>query len=142
MTNQELYDLMDRFQRSGLHSLKFTSKNESVEMTKANQPCAALPGAASAPSTQPAAGIQSQVQEACCIQSPLVGTFYAAPAPGEASFVSAGDRVKEGQTICLIEAMKMMSEVPAPFDCIVERVLKNDGELVAFHEPLFQYRKV
>ena len=54
--------------------------------------------------------------------------------------VSEGDTVKKGQTVCLIEAMKMMSEVPAPCDCVIESVCKSNGELVAFGEPLFRYR--
>ena len=51
-----------------------------------------------------------------------------------------GCRVSKGQTVCLIEAMKMMSEVPAPCDCVIESVCKSNGELVAFGEPLFRYR--
>ena len=64
----------------------------------------------------------------------------AAPAPDQAPFVLPGDRVSKGQTVCLIEAMKMMSEVPAPCDCVIESVCKSNGELVAFGEPLFRYR--
>jgi acetyl-CoA carboxylase biotin carboxyl carrier protein len=74
------------------------------------------------------------------ITAPLVGTYYAAPAPGEAPFVRVGDTLKKGQTVCLIEAMKMMSEVPAPCDCVVTEVLKGDGELAAFGEALIRYR--
>ena len=69
-----------------------------------------------------------------------MGTFYAAPAPDQPPFVKVGDRVKKGQTVCLIEAMKMMSEVPAPCDCIIEAVLKDNGELAAFGEPLLRYK--
>ena len=57
------------------------------------------------------------------VKSPTVGVFYAAPAPGEAPFAAPGKQVKKGETLCLIEAMKMMSEVPAPADCVVEEVL-------------------
>ena len=74
------------------------------------------------------------------IDAPLVGTFYTSPAPDQAPFVLPGDRVSKGQTVCLIEAMKMMSEVPAPCDCVIESVCKSNGELVAFGEPLFRYR--
>ena len=76
------------------------------------------------------------------IAAPLVGTYYATPAPDQPPFVAVGDTVKKGQTVCLIEAMKMMSEVPAPCDCVIEEVLKASGELVAFEEPLFRYRAV
>ena len=63
--------------------------------------------------------------------APLVGTYYAAPGPEQPPFVKAGDRVKKGETLCLIEAMKMMSEVPAPCDCVIDAVLKENGELAA-----------
>ena len=71
-----------------------------------------------------------------------MGTYYAASAPDQAPFVAAGDHVSKGQTVCLIEAMKMMSEVPAPCDCVIEEILKSNGDLVAFGEPLFRYRAV
>ena len=63
-------------------------------------------------------------------------------APGEAPFVKAGDQVRKGQTVCVLEAMKMMSEVPAPADCIIEEVLVKDGELVGFDAPMFRIREV
>ena len=69
-----------------------------------------------------------------------MGTYYAAPAPGQPPFVSVGDRVKKGQPLCLIEAMKMMSEIPAPCDSVIEEALKADGQLAAFDEPLFRYQ--
>ena len=71
-----------------------------------------------------------------------MGTFYAAPAPGEAPFVKAGDQVRKGQTVCVLEARKMMSEVPAPVDCISEEVLVKDGELVGLDAPMFRMREV
>ena len=74
--------------------------------------------------------------------APVSGTFYAAPAPGEAPFVKAGDQVRKGQTVCVLEAMKMMSEVPAPADCIIEEVLVKDGELVGFDAHMFRIREV
>ncbi len=73
------------------------------------------------------------------ISAPLVGTFYAAPAPEQPPFVSVGDRVKKGQTVCLLEAMKTMVEVPAPCDGEIRDVLKKNGELAAFGEALMRY---
>ncbi len=75
------------------------------------------------------------------MKAPLVGTFYVAPAPGEPPFAAPGKQVKKGETMCLIEAMKMMSEVPAPADCVVEEVLAADGEPVGFDAPLFRIRR-
>ncbi len=79
-------------------------------------------------------------EEAPAVTAPLVGTFYAAPAPEQPPFVAPGDRVQKGQTVCLIEAMKTMIEVPAPCDCVIEEVLKANGELAAFGEALMRYR--
>ena len=76
------------------------------------------------------------------VKAPLVGTFYAAPAPDEAPFAAPGKQLKKGETMCLIEAMKMMSEVPAPADCVVEEVLAADGEPVGYDAPLFRIRRV
>ena len=138
MTNQEIFDLMDRFQRSSLRAMKLSCQDFSIELEQgaAAAPAAAAPAAVPAP---PAAAPAPQA-EGPVISAPLVGTYYAAPAPEQPPFVAAGDRVKKGQTVCLIEAMKMMSEVPAPRDCVIEEVLKANGELAAFGEALFRYR--
>ena len=138
MTNQEIFDLMDRFQRSSLRSMKLSCQEFSIELEQGASAAAAAeaaaapaPTAAAAPAPQP---------ESPVISAPLVGTYYAASAPDQPPFVNTGGRVKKGQTVCLIEAMKMMSEVPAPCDCVIEEVLKANGELAAFGEPLFRYR--
>lgn len=68
-------------------------------------------------------------------------TFYAASAPDAAPYVQVGDHVKKGQTVCLMEAMKMMNEVQAPCDCVIEAVLQQDGALVSFGDPLIRYRE-
>ena len=138
MTNQEIYDLMDRFQRSSLRAMKLSCQDFSIELEQgaAAAPAAAAPAAVPAPR----AAAPAPQAEGPVISAPLVGTYYAAPAPEQPPFVAAGDRVKKGQTVCLIEAMKMMSEVPAPCDCVIEEVLKANGELAAFGEALFRYR--
>ena len=123
MNYQEIYDLMARFDGSGLHRLKLSQGDLTIELGKA-------PAA-------PAA--DAKAEEGTVISAPLVGTFYAAPAPDQAPFVAVGDRVKKGQTVCLLEAMKTMIEVPAPCDCVIEEVLKANGELAAFGEALLRY---
>ena len=133
MTNQEIYDLIACFERSSLQTLRLSRQDFSGGAAAAAPAApAAMPAPAAAPAPREADG------EA--ITAPLVGTFYAAPAPDQPPFVKVGDRVKKGQTVCLIEAMKMMSEVPAPCDCIIEAVLKDNGELAAFGEPLLRYK--
>ena len=139
MTNQEIFDLMDRFQRSSLRSMKPSCQDFSIELEQGAPAAAAAAAPAAVPAPTVAAAPAPQ-PESPVISAPLVGTYYAASAPDQPPFVNTGGRVKKGQTVCLIEAMKMMSEVPAPCDCVIEEVLKANGELAAFGEPLFRYR--
>ena len=139
MELQELYSLMDRFAASGLTALEWEKDGERValrrEGTVPQGLATPVPAAVSAP--------QAQVEEGGdLVAAPLVGVFYAAPAPEEPPYVAPGAQVKKGDTLCLIEAMKMMSEVPAPADCVVEEVLARDGEAVGVGAPLFRIRRV
>lgn len=138
MELQELYGLMDRFAASGLTALEWEREGERVALRRegtVSQLPAAAPAAAPVSPVQ--AGEQGEV-----VAAPLVGVFYAAPAPEEPPYVTAGAQVKKGDTLCLIEAMKMMSEVPAPANCVVEEVLARDGEAVGVGAPLFRIRRV
>ena len=138
MTNQELNDLLARFEGSSLSKLKLSTQEFTREMERAVSAPAApvIPAAAAAPAVPAAAG-----PEGDAITAPMVGTFYAASAPDAAPFVQVGDHVKKGQTVCLMEAMKMMNEVQAPCDCVIEEILQEDGALVSFGEPLLRYRE-
>ena len=140
MSNQDVFELMARFEGSAAVSMKFTCKDFSLELSKAagTVPAAAPVAAAPAVSAAPAA----VEEEGSVITAPLVGTYYAAPSPGAAPFVSVGDQVKRGQTVCLMEAMKMMNEVTAPCDCVIEALLQEDGALVSFGAPLLRYKAV
>ena len=140
MSNQDVFELMARFEGSAAVSMKFTCKDFSLELSKAagTVPAAAPVAAAPAVSAAPAAA----EAEGSVITAPLVGTYYAAPSPGAAPFVSVGDQVKKGQTVCLMEAMKMMNEVTAPCDCVIEALLQEDGALVSFGAPLLRYKAV
>ncbi len=70
------------------------------------------------------------------IKSPLVGTFYAASAPGNPPFVQVGQRVKKGQVVCIIEAMKIMNEITSPFDGVVEKIEPKSGDAIGFDQVL------
>lgn len=137
MTNQDIYDLIACFDRSTAQTMRLSIQDFTIELTRGGVEVAfsAAPAAdtAPAPVSVPRAGEKT-------IDAPLVGTFYAASSPDSPPFVVAGGRVEKGQTVCLIEAMKMMSEVSAPCDCVIEEVMKANGELAAFGEPLFRYR--
>ena len=137
MTNQELNDLLARFEGSSLSKLKLSTQEFTIEMERAvSAPAApAIPAAAAAP----AAPVSAE-PEGDAITAPMVGTFYTAPTPDQPPFVQVGDRVKKGDPLCLLEAMKMMSEVTAPCDCEITAVLKENGTLVSFGDGLFGYR--
>ncbi|MEG1592998.1 MAG: acetyl-CoA carboxylase biotin carboxyl carrier protein subunit [Oscillibacter sp.] len=137
MTNQEIFELMDRFDRSTALSLKLTRGDCALELDRRGT--AQTAAVADAAPVLPAAPAPDT---ALYIRAPLVGSFYAAATPGKPPLVQAGDRVAKGQTLCLMEAMKMMSEIAAPCDCVVEEVLPADGALLAFDAPIFRYRAV
>ena len=137
MTNQEIFELMDRFEHSAIRTLRLSRDGTTLEMSK-DAPAVAAPAPA-VQSAQPSAA-EAPVLCESTIDALLAGVFYAAGAPGEAPFVREGDRVKQGDTVCLMEAMKMISEIPAPCDCIITRVLKENGGLAGYGEPLFGYR--
>ena len=140
MTNQEIFELMARFDNSSLHLLELTRDGFSIKMERAAPAAAAAltPPAVPAPGA-PAPVPAPEADQGPVITAPLVGTFYAAPAPDQDPFVTPGAQVKKGDTVCLLEAMKTMIEVPAPCDGVIDEVLKANGELAAFGEALMRY---
>ena len=132
---------------------EFTYKDESVKITmsKLDHPPVVVTGAAataapaaSAP-TVPAAEVgdaKDAEEEPVFITSPIVGTFYSAAAPDVPAFVRAGDQVENGQTVCILEAMKMMNEIQAEFDCEIEAVLVSNEQKVEYGQPLFRVKKL
>lgn len=132
---------------------EFTYKDESVKITmsKLDHPPVVVTGAA-APAA-PAAAVpdvpaatagnaKEAEEETVFITSPIVGTFYSAAAPDVPAFVRAGDQVKNGQTVCILEAMKMMNEIQAEFDCEIEAVLVSNEQKVEYGQPLFRVKKL
>jgi len=81
--------------------------------------------------------ISKKDENLIAIKSPIVGTFYAAPSPEDPPFVSVGDKVKRGDVLCIIEAMKLMNEIESDFDGEIVKVLVNNEEMVEYGQPLF-----
>ena len=137
VNNQDVFELMARFDASAATRMKLTTGNFSLELEKGTAPaCSGGPAVPAAPAV-----VQEPAAQGLYITAPLVGTFYLAPQPGAEPFVQPGQQVKKGQTVGLLEAMKMMSEVQAPCDCVVEEVLAQDGALVSFGDRLVRYRE-
>jgi acetyl-CoA carboxylase biotin carboxyl carrier protein len=121
--------------------LKITmSKLSHPPIVAAGVPATAAPQAA-APAA-PAAAEEEPEEEKIFITSPIVATFYSAPSPDAPAFVKVGDRVKNGQTVCILEAMKLMNEIQAEYDCEIEAVLVSNEQKVEYGQPLFRVKKL
>lgn len=119
---------------------------QQITYTQAAAPVAAAPAPA-APAAAPAAAASApqEKKEAPAkgeiVKSPIVGTFYQAPSPDADPFVKVGDKISEGQTLCIVEAMKIMNEIEAEFAGTIEEILVKDGQAVEFDQPLFVVSK-
>lgn len=119
--------------------LKITmSKLDHPPVVAAGMPVASAPAA---PAEAPTAEVKEE-DEKLFITSPIVGTFYSAPAPDAPAFVKVGDQVKNGQTVCILEAMKLMNEIQSDFDCEIEAVLVSNEQKVEYGQPLFRVKKL
>lgn len=116
----------------------FAQNSPAAERVSGN----AAVSAASAPETvkenAPAAGADDNLEP---VKAPLVGTFYAAPSPDADPFVQEGQKVSKGETLCILEAMKMMNELTAPYDLVVRRILGVNGEMAEYNQVLFEVEK-
>lgn len=162
MNINEIKDLMAQFDKSSLR--EFSYKNQSDELTfSKNEGQAAVPTASSAPIAAPLQAASAPVieptpqaapsaeperaseapapaAEGDVVESPLVGVAYLAAGPDKPPFVSVGDQVKKGQTLMIIEAMKVMNEVPAPKDGLVTEILVQNEEMVEFGKGLVRIK--
>ena len=139
MELETLFQLMDRFSRSDLSALEWRQGEDAVvlkrEMTAA--PAAVPAVQASVPSSNAAPA----EDDAELVTAPMVGTYYAAASPDEAPFVKVGQKVNKGDVLCIIEAMKMMSEITAQYDGVVAEILAENGQAVGFGAPLRRLRR-
>lgn len=148
MDMKQIKSLLSDFDASGLSKLKITQeafsieleKNTGVIMTPVGTAQAAAPVAVSAAPV--AVASEAPVVAGDAILSPMVGTFYSAPSPDSEPFVKVGDRVKKGQVIAVLEAMKIMNELEAEFDCKILSVLVSDSQAVEYDMPLFAVEKL
>jgi acetyl-CoA carboxylase biotin carboxyl carrier protein len=142
MDLRKLKKLIDLVQESGIAELEITEGEEKVKIVKgggvsvsAAPPAALLSTPAAAPA--PAAAEPEPGQEGHVVKAPMVGTFYRTPSPDAKPFVEVGQAVKEGDTICIIEAMKLMNEIEADASGVVKAILVENGQPVEYGQPLF-----
>jgi acetyl-CoA carboxylase biotin carboxyl carrier protein len=149
MTFEEIKELIEVFDKSGLAKLSVKEGEFKIELDKnrASTPVS-TPVSIQAPQAQistPSQVVETKSQiddNSDYITSPMVGTFYEAPSPTSDSYVKVGDKVKAGQTVCIVEAMKIMNEIQAEFDCEILEILVEDGQAVEFDTPLYKVRRV
>jgi acetyl-CoA carboxylase biotin carboxyl carrier protein len=150
MDLRKLKKLIDLVQESGIAELEITEGEEKVKIVKGGgasvsqaplapaqppapaQPLAGGAAPAPAPAAQPEAG-----QEGHVVKAPMVGTFYRSPSPDAKAFIEVGQPIKEGQTICIIEAMKLMNEIESDASGVVKAILVENGQPVEYGQPLF-----
>jgi len=150
MDIRKVKKLIELLEESGIAEIEISEGEESVRISRYPQgmtvtqgvplPVTA-PAMAAAPAAPAAAAAPAPTPEGPApdktITAPMVGTFYASPAPGAKSFVQVGDEVKVGQVLCIIEAMKMMNQIECEKDGRIASVLARNGEPVEFGQPLF-----
>lgn len=138
MNIEEIRALAAIVKESGLESLKVTEGDMSVSLCMPR--ALAAPASVAAVSAAPAAEEPEPAKTGKEILSPMVGMFYAAPSPDSDPFVKPGDRVKKGDILCIIEAMKLMNEITAEEDGVLAEVLAENGQVVEFSQPLFRLK--
>ncbi len=150
MDLRKLKTLIDLVSESEVSELEITEAEGKVRIVKgggsavmvsAPQMVAAAPASVAAPApavaAAPAAPAAPAQEAGTPVKSPMVGTFYAASAPGAAPYVSVGTAVKKGQTLCIIEAMKLLNEIEAETDGVIKQILVENAEPVEYGQTLF-----
>lgn len=147
MDLRKLKKLIDLVQESGIAELEVTEGEEKVRIARVGQGGSFVPGpqpamvqmpaVAAAPVAPALAAPVEEKIEGHVVKSPMVGTFYRSPSPGAKVFVEVGDKVSPGDTLCIIEAMKLLNEIEADHGGTVKEVYAENGQPVEYGEPLF-----
>jgi acetyl-CoA carboxylase biotin carboxyl carrier protein len=150
MDLRKLKKLIDLVQESGIAELEITEGEEKVKIVKGGEavvtplapaapsaPTSPASPASTAPAAAPAPAAEEPVSEGHVLKAPMVGTFYRAASPDAKVFVEVGQSVKAGETVCIIEAMKLMNEIEADATGVVKAILVENGQPVEFGQPLF-----
>ncbi|ATU45567.1 acetyl-CoA carboxylase, biotin carboxyl carrier protein [Acinetobacter junii] len=139
MDIRKIKKLIDLMIESDLQAIEVKEGDQSISLTRPTPVYAAAPVAA-APTTAAPAAPAAKTPRGAVETSPMVGVFYAAASPGEAPFVNVGQTVSAGETLGIIEAMKIMNPIEATKSGVIEEILVKNGEVIQFGQPLFRYR--
>ena len=147
MELQKIESLAKLMQETGLTALELCEGDSQLKLERKQEvavvaaPAPGVPAAAPAASGAQALGVartEEPQKEGTLVLSPMVGVFYSAPGPDAAPFVEVGGQVKKGDTLCIIEAMKLMNEIPAEVDGTVAEICVGNGQVVEYNQPLFR----
>ena len=148
MDLEKIEGLVKIIENSSLTEFTLKDGDLKITMSKLDHPPVVAAGAPMMPPPMqmaPVAAVEAaneEEEEQLFITSPIVGTFYSAPAPDAPAFVKVGDQVKNGQTVCILEAMKLMNEIQSDYDCEIEAVLVSNEQKVEYGQPLFRVKKL
>ena len=141
MDLRKLKKLIDLVQESGIAELEITEGEEKVKIVKGGEATVTPIAAAAAPvapaASAAAAPAEPPVQEGHLLKAPMVGTFYRSASPESKAYVEVGQNVKAGETVCIIEAMKLMNEIEADATGVIKAILVENGQPVEYGQPLF-----
>jgi acetyl-CoA carboxylase biotin carboxyl carrier protein len=146
MDLRKLKTLIDLVAESDIEELEVTEGESKVRIVKSSashkqvmmmQPQVAHQPAQIQVAAPLSAPVEAAVPEGHIVKSPMVGTFYRSSAPGAAAFVEVGSEIKEGETLCIIEAMKLLNEIEADATGVIKKILVENGQPVEFGQPLF-----
>ncbi len=138
MDIRKIKKLIDLMIESDLQAIEVKEGDQSIALTRRSPVVAAAVPAMPAPAA--VAAPAAKTPRGAVETSPMVGVFYAAPSPGEATFVKVGQTVSAGETLGIIEAMKIMNPIEATQSGVVEEILVKNGDVIQFGQPLFRYR--
>ena len=147
MDVKKIESLARLMQETGLTGLELVEDGQQLRLERQVEVVAAPVAAAVPAAPVPATGAEAlgvtheepaPVKEGTLVLAPTVGVFYSAPGPDARPFVEVGDQVKKGDTLCIIEAMKLMNEIPAEVDGTVAEICVGNGQVVEFDQPLFR----
>ncbi len=150
MELEKIEGLVKILEASSLKTMTIKEGDFKITMSKLDNPpviAAGAPAAAVPMTAAPAAAaaeptVLPEEDNEVNITSPIVGTFYSAAGPDIPAYVKVGDHVKTGETVCILEAMKMMNEITADFDCEIEAILVSNEQKVEYGQPLFRVKKL
>jgi len=139
MDLEKIEKLMKMFEDSSMLEFSYTEGETEVYMNRKGEVGEAVAPVAIV-ANEEAMETPEEVPEEQYILSPIVATFYSAPAPDAKPFVTVGDKIKVGDTVCILEAMKLLNEIESDYDCEIEAVLVSNGQKVEYGQPLFRIK--